>query len=230
MYKHKKVFNSIQEKIINGAWYEGMLLPSESELCKDFNVSRITVRRALKELEDCKLVFKIQGKGTFVKASINDAIEKNSTDDILYQVKCIEIQSSNQKISEVLKLSVNEDEVVHIRKLRYRNGKPEAIINTWYPCMIGEQLSKMDLENNNSIELLAKITDKPVIDILTKLVPYIPNSDEMDVLNIPKQSAHAKLLRVSKNTNNDIVEYLEAIVNSDDLEFSVVSWGKKQDF
>lgn len=41
-------------------------LPSERELCDRFDVSRITVRRALAELESARLVYRSQGKGTFV--------------------------------------------------------------------------------------------------------------------------------------------------------------------
>ena len=45
---------------------EGDLLPSESELCRMYSVSRTVVRQALGELEDEGLVHKVKGKGTYV--------------------------------------------------------------------------------------------------------------------------------------------------------------------
>ncbi|PJI51733.1 hypothetical protein CTI14_54570, partial [Methylobacterium radiotolerans] len=41
-------------------------LPSEPELCERFGVSRITVRRAVADLEGLGIVRRQQGRGTFV--------------------------------------------------------------------------------------------------------------------------------------------------------------------
>lgn len=47
-------------------WVPGMLLPSETELARELNVSQGTVRKALDELASDKLVIRKQGRGTFV--------------------------------------------------------------------------------------------------------------------------------------------------------------------
>jgi len=64
--KYEKIITNIEKKIQSGIWSTGMLMPTESELCTLFEVSRITVRRALAELEKLGLVERIQGKGSFV--------------------------------------------------------------------------------------------------------------------------------------------------------------------
>lgn len=227
MYKHKEVFNAIHEKIINGVWYEGWLLPSEADLCKMYSVSRITIRRALKELEDHKLVSKVQGKGTFVRASINNIIENNSYDIIRYEIKKITTQAPTTQIMEKLELSKFDNKVIYIEKLRYRNNNPEVIIHSWYPYKLGNLLTKTDLENNNTLELLAKVLNKPVVNIDTKLSPYIPTSQESSDLSIESNTAHAKIFRIAKNSDDSIVEYLEGIINSTELQFTVSSWDKK---
>lgn len=58
----------IEERIHSGDWLPGMLVPSERELCEQFRVSRITVRRALAELEGSGRLVRRQGLGTFVGA------------------------------------------------------------------------------------------------------------------------------------------------------------------
>lgn len=63
---HSQLFNILKRKIEHGKIKENDFLPSEAELQKIFDVSRITVRRAIADLENEKYVKKLHGKGTKV--------------------------------------------------------------------------------------------------------------------------------------------------------------------
>lgn len=54
------------EKIESGEWAENTLIPSETALCKMYDVSRTTVRWALLRLETAGLIQKLRGKGSIV--------------------------------------------------------------------------------------------------------------------------------------------------------------------
>lgn len=58
-----KVGKEILNRITSGKWPAGFTLPSEIELAALFDVSQGTVRRALKDLVDCGLLIRQQGKG-----------------------------------------------------------------------------------------------------------------------------------------------------------------------
>src|SRR6188768_3076663 len=64
------LYNQLKEllrsQILDGTYPSGSRMPSESELGELFQVSRITVRQALGDLQKEGLIFKIHGKGTFV--------------------------------------------------------------------------------------------------------------------------------------------------------------------
>ncbi|MDC8786658.1 histidine utilization repressor [Roseateles koreensis] len=64
--QYLKVKNHLRERIASGHWVAGDLLPSEAELVAQFEVSRMTVNRALRELTQEGLVERLQGVGTFV--------------------------------------------------------------------------------------------------------------------------------------------------------------------
>lgn len=64
--KYGIVMMSLIERINKDEFAPDYKLPSENELIKAYHVSRITVRRALDELESQKYIFRKQGKGTFV--------------------------------------------------------------------------------------------------------------------------------------------------------------------
>ena len=71
----KPAFKHIQDSLISmikkGKLPDGAKLPSESELCKQFNVSRMTVRHAIGKMEEKKQVYRVHGKGTFVSESLS---------------------------------------------------------------------------------------------------------------------------------------------------------------
>lgn len=61
-----KVKHYIEENINNGVYVPGKSLPSEADFVDKFGVSRVTVRKALRELEQRRILERIPGKGTFV--------------------------------------------------------------------------------------------------------------------------------------------------------------------
>ena len=61
--------NKIKKEIRSGMLKPGDKLPSESQLQKEYNMSRVTVRSAMEELTAEGYIIKVQGKGSFVAQS-----------------------------------------------------------------------------------------------------------------------------------------------------------------
>ena len=70
---YEQIKRSLREDIKKGVLAPGQLLPGQRELAERHNVSDITVRRALQDLAREKLVNRIVGVGTFVRAEIEPA-------------------------------------------------------------------------------------------------------------------------------------------------------------
>lgn len=68
MEKYNIIREELELKIASGAYASGTRLPTEIELCKQFNAARATVARALRTLEDSGLIIRRRGSGTFVKS------------------------------------------------------------------------------------------------------------------------------------------------------------------
>jgi DNA-binding LacI/PurR family transcriptional regulator len=64
LYKH--VYEGIRDKIIGGKLSKDSKLPSEKEFCAEYEVSAITVKKAMDLLVDEELVRRVPGKGTYV--------------------------------------------------------------------------------------------------------------------------------------------------------------------
>lgn len=74
---YQQIRNDLQFKIDTGQWNIGDRIPSEKELEKTYNVSRITVRRAVNDLERQGYLTRKRAKGTFVN-DINNKDKKPS--------------------------------------------------------------------------------------------------------------------------------------------------------
>lgn len=64
---YKKIMQALEVAIKKGNYPVGSKLPTEKQLSESYQVSRITAKRALTELEQAGMIFRVQGKGSFVK-------------------------------------------------------------------------------------------------------------------------------------------------------------------
>lgn len=115
----------------------GECLPSERELCELFGASRMTVRKAVDELEDEQVLYRIKGKGTFVKRTdqINQSLSRLTgfTEDMnargataQSKILLCEMTAATKTVAEKLGLKVGDD-VIILRRLRLVAGEPTGI-------------------------------------------------------------------------------------------------------
>ena len=64
-----EVYEALLEKIMNKEWKVGEKVPSESQICKEYNVSRVSARSAIQKLQAQNLVVTKPGKGSFVSSN-----------------------------------------------------------------------------------------------------------------------------------------------------------------
>jgi DNA-binding LacI/PurR family transcriptional regulator len=79
---YEKIYDFISEQIKQGYLKYGDRVPSEKELAEEFNVSRITSKKALDLLSHNKLIERIRGKGSFVIK--NQTVKKDEQQNNLY--------------------------------------------------------------------------------------------------------------------------------------------------
>ncbi len=124
----------ISERVKAGEWKEGEALPSEFDFARQYGVSQGTVRKAVAEITDEKLVVRFRGKGTFVATHTHERehshffhIVDNDGVKVLpgTQVLTCRRRKANKEIESHLKLSPGTY-VVIIERIRILNG--QAII------------------------------------------------------------------------------------------------------
>lgn len=85
-----QIYNQILSQILSGAFQVGDKLPSERELCEQFEVSRVPVRQALSALELNGYIYSRQGEGVYVntieekkESSVSQILNATTPEDII---------------------------------------------------------------------------------------------------------------------------------------------------
>lgn len=116
-------------------------LPTERELADEFEISRLTVRRALDQLENDGIVYRVQGAGTFVsEGRISKSFELTSFSEDMRarglnpdsRLLTSEVISAGARIGYLLGLSPAE-EVVHLERIRTADAAPMCLENCYLP-------------------------------------------------------------------------------------------------
>jgi GntR family transcriptional regulator len=152
-----KVEEALKNRIHNGEYEVGEPIPTEPELQKEFGVSRLTVREAIKRLVTYGLLEIRRGKGTFVaKPNIYHRVGflMSPSEEILLRnyeliTKVIEMKiiNANGFIANQLKIDINE-EVFFLERLRYANDIPAQLIISYLPYSYVSKMETINFTDN----------------------------------------------------------------------------------
>src|SRR5581483_9202418 len=139
---YRQVADELRSEIEEGVYREGDRIASESELCKKFEVSRITVRQAIQELANEGFLERSQGKGTFVakRRFISRLLHLTSFSEVMLaegwlpESKTIQIvkEKADKPIAKKLRIKENDD-VLLFTRLRLSEMTPLLLVSSYYP-------------------------------------------------------------------------------------------------
>lgn len=128
--------------IESGEWTSGSQIPNEDRLCDMLGISRITVRHALRNLEEAGLLRREHGRGTFVRSATVIAGVRGLT-SFTDEMKTLALAAgtrlldadrlrANEELADALEITIGEP-VVRLRRLRLGNGMPIGIQTSHLP-------------------------------------------------------------------------------------------------
>jgi len=220
----------LRERILSGELPSGTLLSGEEALGREYDVSRITVRRALSVLESEALIIRQRGRGTFVgdrPARLEPTRFSGSMEDLIAigvstSVRVMSFQTIAAPENVASKLDLEEDEpVVRIDKTRYIEGAPFSIVVNFLPEETGSQLTPDDLSEKPLLVVLEEKLGIKTDEAIQSIEATIASAEAAALLDVRVGDPLLKVERTVFDIENKPVEHVSVLYRADKYFYTV---------
>lgn len=152
---HAVIRSELLAEIDSGHFAPGDQIPTEPELIAQFQVSRTTVRRALRDLEMTGRITRQPGRGSFVREPrleprldrLTGFVEDMSALGLSASARVISVEEIRARgdVAENLKVRPGVT-IVHIQRVRLADGSPISFDDSYFRANIGRQIAAENLE------------------------------------------------------------------------------------
>lgn len=213
---YRQIADHLRSKVEQGEYGPGERLPSESDLMREYDVSRVTARRALSVLVTDGLVLAEHGRGWFVRS--RPPVRRLGIDRFARRKEgkaafTVDMEASNRPFSvEVLfvgtgpvpdeaatRLNLDPGQKVVVRRRRYlADGQPVEFATSYIPLDVAEGTSIAEV-NPGPGGIYARMEDKGMVferydEEITARMPF---EEETRLLQLPPASPVLHLVRTA---------------------------------
>jgi GntR family transcriptional regulator len=229
---YKQIQHLIRHRIANGEYQPGTQIPSENEMCRQLNVSRITLREALRELVREHLLVKVQGKGTFVALNppkrLSAVKYTGFMEDLIARVRRMTITAVDvtripvtPELKGILELPVADTEVVLVKRIRHVDNEPFSFTLNYLPAHIGSRIRSKDLYALPLNQILQEDLKIPIVRARETVDAAPADPEVAQKLGIPLLFPVMHMKRVMYTTNDRPLELVETYYRADKYHYTV---------
>ncbi|QBR02870.1 GntR family transcriptional regulator [Paraburkholderia pallida] len=213
---YAQIKETLRARILDGTYAPHSQMPSEHALCAMFDVSRITVRQALGDLQKEGLVFRLHGKGTFVSkpkafqnvTSLQGFAEAMSSmgHEIVNQLRYFRIVKADRHVAQKLNLPEGAS-VAEIHRVRLLNREPVSLELTWVPEALGKRLASADLATRDIFLILENDCGVALGHADVSIDAMLADDEIADALRVPQDSPVLRIERTTHDAHGTPIDY-----------------------
>jgi GntR family transcriptional regulator len=225
---YARIESVLASEIADGVLPCGSQLPTEDSLIARFEVSRITIRRAMQNLVSRGLVEIRRGRGTFVAqpkltqeltelsgfVEEMQALGRTPTARVIDQ----QIVAAAEVVAKQLALTTGAL-VVRIQRVRLADGVAMSFDETFLPLELGRKILTNDLEVEPIFSLLEQRYNVPLVEAEYKLEAVAAEAEVAQALHIERGSPIFRIERTSYSTGGQPVDYERLHYRGDLIRF-----------
>jgi len=221
---YHQLYEILRGDIVSGKWQPGDILPSESELIDQYEVSRITVRQALDTLVNDGLIYRQRGRGTFVAhPTVEQGLNRivSFTEDMQQrgfrsgtELLTAELTPASREIAEKLQVDPTE-ELAHLERLRLADGEAMSVEESYLIHHLCPGILQGDYAQKSLRETLARQYGLHLVRAKQTIRAILTPAKLAAKLSVPPRSALLFIERVSFSDQNRPIEFLRVYHRGD---------------
>lgn len=221
---YQKVADDIKKNILSGTYEVGSLIPTENELEQKYEVSKITVRKAVEQLVAEGYLNKKSGIGTRVISNnlFNKLSKARSYSSIIGEQGMLTKEILDVKTVDVsqtpLKTAFENQNVVYIKRLYSLNAKPFIIVEHYLPNVKIPEVS--DELKYQSLYKFLKDSGQEISSFKDDFSAVNIDSNAQKLLN-KDDSIALKRIRRGFDNMGDLIEYTISIYDSNKMPYEI---------
>ena len=217
----------LRGRIERGEWQAGQKIPSENELNRLYGVSRMTARQVLAQLVNEDLLFRVQGKGTFVahpKISTRSPAYKGIREQlegmgyaVATKVLVNDVVPADERVARALQIPAGEPghEIRRVRLIA--EGDPISLHVSYVPERLAPVIAVDDLVNRQLCVVLDEDHGLRMSKISESLESTLPNAQEAKALKIRRTTPLLLLTHEIADSSARLFEFSRILFRGDKL-------------
>lgn len=226
----------LQRGIRQGEWEPGDMLPSESELTRQYGVSRTVVRQALQEMSYEGQVVRQKGKGTFVtQPKISSRSLVQSLEGFYQDMADRGVPVLTRVLEQVLEPAEGEvaanleleplTPVTKLVRLRFVEDEPIVLVSSYIPHELCRELIHAELESGSLYAFLQEECGLSIGRGSRRIEAVQAGEAEAGALQVEPGAPLIRLKSVSYTPEGVPLEYFDALFRGDRARFEVEIFG-----
>ncbi len=221
---HYQLEMIIREHIDKHVWNPGMKISSELDLCKEFGLSRNTVRQALLNLVDKGILYREQGHGTFVSQlpfdyptdrlmGFTEEMKKTGMTSGA-RILIAETAAVSSRMADDLGLQSGAD-MHRLKRLRLADEKPVALEDAYLPTSLFPEILDDFLPGDSLYERMKRMYGVIPASATERIEACRPSTEEARLLQITRATPVLRIQRRTFLKNGIPIESVESVYRGD---------------
>ncbi|MBI5578864.1 MAG: GntR family transcriptional regulator [Deltaproteobacteria bacterium] len=234
---YQKLRDILRKQVEDGRYLPDHAIPSERDLCQQYQISRITVRQAIAEMINEGILYRKQGKGTFVaRRKVNQGLSRIVT--FSRTVMDIGMKPSTRilfhgllpaglEVASILKLP-DAGQVLKMVLLGQGDDHPLVVYESYFPPRVGKKMLKEATTREkqglpfSSYDLYGRNTGLYPARVSQTLEAVAADNLQARMLEVPKATALLRVTSIFTTRDHSPLELRRALYRGDYYKFNVV--------
>lgn len=231
----KPIYIQLSEQLIqyiNQHLQAGDYLPSERKIAEQYQISRTTVRLALKQLEELGYIKARPGKGSMITDHFQQAINIGSMYSFTEHMKALGRQPQTEIIAKKI-IPCNEelaaflpaqegDKIIYLYRKRLADEMSMMIEETFLVEKMFPGLIDQDFECRALYDILREDYQTVIKQAEEEIFANLATNEAADYLEITADSPVLEITRKAYSSKNELIEYTKSIARADKFSYRMV--------